>query len=79
MPKNNDKSSFSSPAGERPATTPTSGTQSRYQTAKEGWSDQVTFPASMGLRRTSNDIEEINRVNEAFRKADAEAQAYKRE
>ena len=33
----------------------------------------------MGLRRTSNDIEEINRVNEAFRKADAEAQAYKRE
>lgn len=76
MPRNNEQSPFAPPAGGRPATP---GSQSRSRTVKEGWSDRVTFPTSIGLTMTPNDVEDIIRVNDAFRRASADSQTNKRE
>ncbi|THU97515.1 hypothetical protein K435DRAFT_778016 [Dendrothele bispora CBS 962.96] len=43
-----------------------SGPKSRYQIIKDGWGSRTNFQYSYGLKMTPEDIEEGNRILEAF-------------
>ena len=47
---------------------------SKYRFIKDGWGNRVNFQASFGLKMTPEDIDEGNRILEAFRQPDSDSE-----
>ncbi|KAF8476776.1 hypothetical protein BDZ91DRAFT_707980 [Kalaharituber pfeilii] len=48
--------------------------KSKYQIVKESWGSRTNFQASYGLKMTPEDLEEGERILEAFQQMDADSE-----